>query len=100
MKIANSIIRAATKQKSGLPQRPTSVRYEAACTTIACLTASSLHRLLYDLLTTNKSYGILLLAVNRRFMSAGRSNIFQGTLELIVLKTLATVMHRVLTPAD
>jgi transcriptional regulator len=43
------------------------------------------------LLTFNKSGGILLLAVNRSFMSAGKSDILQGTLDLIVLKTLETM---------
>lgn len=42
-------------------------------------------------MTLNKSRGILLLTVNRSSMSAGKSDVLQGTLDLIVLKTLETL---------
>lgn len=45
----------------------------------------------HDLLTVNKSRGILLLTANRSFMPTGKSEILQGTLDLIVLKTLETL---------
>ncbi len=37
------------------------------------------------------SGGILLLSLNKSVMSAGKSDILQGTLDLIVLKTLETL---------
>lgn len=43
------------------------------------------------LLTFNRSARILLLNVNRSVMSADKSDILQGTLDLIVLKTLETL---------
>jgi PadR family transcriptional regulator PadR len=48
-------------------------------------------RLLHYLLTFNKRNDILLLTVNRRVMSGGKSDVLQGTLDLIVLKTLETL---------
>ncbi len=43
------------------------------------------------LLTFNRSIRILLLSANRSVMSAEKSDILQGTLDLIVLKTLETL---------
>ena len=44
-----------------------------------------------DLLTFKRSGVTLLLALNRRLMATGKSDILQGTLDLIVLKTLETM---------
>jgi PadR family transcriptional regulator PadR len=44
-----------------------------------------------DLLTFNKRHDMLLLTVHMRIMSDGKSDVLQGTLDLIVLKTLETL---------
>ena len=49
------------------------------------------------LLAFNKSDGILLLNVNMRLMAGSKSDILQGTLDLIVLKTLETLGPRTAT---
>ena len=43
------------------------------------------------LLTANKTHGILLLTVNMSSTSGAKSDVLQGTLDLIVLKTLETL---------